>query len=73
MLFDAIITLIERRRNHLRLSMSVSSNTSISILVLKKQSSASAGRQTTGSFSLNEVFNTIGTPVKPRNASMRRW
>jgi hypothetical protein len=30
----------------------------------KKQSSASCGPQTTGSFSLNEVRSTIGTPVK---------
>ena len=34
------------------------------------QSSASSGRQTTGSFSLNEVFSTIGTPVSARNASI---
>jgi hypothetical protein len=31
-----------------------------SILVLKKQSSASCGLQTTGSFSLNEVLSNIG-------------
>lgn len=42
--------------------------TSTSIFVRKKQSSASSGRHTTGSFSLNEVFSTIGTPVKSRNA-----
>jgi hypothetical protein len=32
-------------------------------LVLKKQSNASLGWHTTGSFSLKEVFNKIGTPV----------
>ena len=42
--------------------------TSTSILVRRKQSSASAGRQTTGSFSLKEVLSTIGTPVMPRKA-----
>ena len=42
--------------------------TSTSILVRRKQSSASFGSQTTGSFSLNEVFSTIGTPVRSRKA-----
>jgi hypothetical protein len=39
--------------------------------VRRKQSSASLGWQTTGSFSLNEVLSTIGTPVRTRKASMR--
>jgi hypothetical protein len=38
-------------------------NTRTSILVRRKQSRASSGRQTTGSFSLNDVLSTIGTPV----------
>ena len=38
--------------------------TSISILVRKKQSSASSGLHNTGSFSLNDVFSTIGTPMR---------
>ena len=45
--------------------------TSRSIFVLRKQSSASAGVFTTGSFSLNDVLSTSGTPVRSRNASMR--
>lgn len=48
-----------------------SPKTSTSILVRKKQSSASSGRHTTGSFSLNEVLSTIGTPVSSRNALIR--
>ena len=47
---------------------SQSSTTSTSIRVRRKQSSASSGRQTTGSFSLNEVFSTIGTPVRSPKA-----
>jgi hypothetical protein len=34
-----------------------------SMLVFRKQSIASRGEQTIGSFSLNEVFKTTGTPV----------
>src|SRR5262252_391706 len=34
-----------------------------SILVFRKQSIASRGVQTMGSFSLNDVFSTRGTPV----------
>ena len=37
-----------------------------SIFVLRKQSRASCGLQTTGSFSLNDVLSTIGTPVRAR-------
>ena len=44
--------------------------TSTSIFVLKKQSSASTGRHTTGSFSLKDVLSTIGTPVISRKASI---
>jgi hypothetical protein len=40
--------------------------------VRRKQSNASTGLQTTGSFSLNEVFSTIGTPVRSRKASISR-
>ena len=36
-----------------------------SIRVRKKQSIASSGVHTIGSFSLNDVFNTTGTPVEP--------
>ena len=46
--------------------------TSTSMLVRRKQSSASSGRQTTGSFSLNEVLSTIGTPVSSAKASISR-
>src|SRR5215475_5806038 len=46
-------------------------STSTSILVRRKQSKASSGRHTTGSFSLNDVFSTIGTPVSRENASIR--
>src|SRR5712691_3707110 len=49
-----------------------SPSTSTSIFVRIKQSSASSGRHTTGSFSLKEVFNTMGTPVSELNASIRR-
>lgn len=37
--------------------------TKISISVLKKHSIASIGEFTIGSFSLNDVFNKIGTSV----------
>ena len=39
--------------------------------VRRKQSSASAGRSTIGSFSLNDVFSSIGTPVTRSNP--RYW
>jgi hypothetical protein len=54
-------------------SISMFPNMSTSNLVLKKQSNASAARQMTESFSLNEVFNTIGTHAKSSNVSMERW
>ena len=38
--------------------------TSTSMLVLRKQSSACAGVNTIGSFSLKEVFKSIGTPLR---------
>ena len=47
--------------------------TSTSILVRRKQSSASAGVQTTGSFSLKLVFSTIGTPVWAWKALISAW
>ena len=53
-------------------SISVSPSTSTSILVRRKQSSASSGWHTTGSFSLKVVLSTIGTPVSSRKASIRR-
>ena len=34
------------------------------MLVRRKQSSACAGVNTIGSFSLNEVFSSIGTPLR---------
>ena len=46
--------------------------TSMSILVRRKQSSASSGRQTIGSFSLNDVLSTSGIPVRSRNNSISR-
>ena len=46
--------------------------TSRSIFVRRKQSSACAGVHTTGSFSLNDVLSTIGTPVSRSNALMSR-
>ena len=45
-------------------------STKESIFVRKKQSSASSGRHTTGSFSLKEVFKTIGMPVRSRKNSI---
>ena len=44
-------------------SMKVSPSTSTSIFVRRKQSIASSGLHTTGSFSLKLVLSTIGTPV----------
>jgi len=44
--------------------------TNLSIFVLRKQSNASSGLQTTGSFSLKDVFSTIGTPVRSRKLSI---
>ena len=46
--------------------------TSTSMRVRRKQSSASAGVQTIGSFSLKDVFRTIGTPVRSPKARIRR-
>ena len=54
---------------HWRMSTLLPS-TKTSILVRKKQSSASAGLHTTGSFSLKDVLRTIGTSVSTRNASI---
>jgi hypothetical protein len=48
----------------------VSPITNTSIRVRRKQSSASLGSHTTGSFSLNEVLSTIGTPVSSPKAAM---
>ena len=45
--------------------------TSISILVLKKQSIASEGFSTIGSFSLKLVFNNTGMPVNFSNSQIR--
>jgi hypothetical protein len=42
------------------------------MLVRKKQSSASCGVHTTGSFSLNDVLSTIGTPLASQKASISR-
>src|SRR5208282_1035158 len=46
------------------LSKTKSPRTRTSIRVRRKHSRASCGRQTIGSLSLNEVFKTIGTPVR---------
>ncbi len=56
--------------NDLHRAMNQSPITSTSIFVRRKQSSASSGRQTTGSFSLNDVLSTIGTPLSAQNASI---
>ena len=53
-------------------STTKSPSISKSIRVRRKQSKASSGRQTTGSFSLKEVFSTIGSPVRSRKASISR-
>lgn len=47
--------------------------TSRSMRVRRKQSSASCGVHTIGSFSLNDVFRTIGRPVSRSNASISAW
>ena len=44
--------------------------TNLSIFVLRKQSNASSGLQTTGSFSLKDVLSTIGMPVRSRKISI---
>src|SRR5271166_2493450 len=54
---------IRRPRVPHRRNITTSPMTSASIFVRRKQASASSGRHTTGSFSLNEVLSTIGTPV----------
>src|SRR5437762_147109 len=59
------------RRHYAVLRIIRSPITSRSIFVRRKQSSACPGVFTTGSFSLNDVFNTSGTPVASRNASIR--
>ena len=41
--------------------------------VRRNVSSASAGVITIGSFSSNEVFSTIGTPVSRSNSWISRW
>lgn len=53
------------------LSTTIFSITSISISVLKKQSRASRGEFTIGSFSLKEVFSKMGTPVFFLKASIK--
>src|SRR5690242_16574992 len=53
------------------LEMTIFPSTSTSILVRRKQASASSGLHTTGSFSLNEVLSSMGTPVIFLNASIR--
>src|SRR5262249_28766223 len=53
--------------------MTMFSMTSQSIFVLRKQSSASCGLQTTGSFSLNAVLSTIGPFVRARKLSINLW
>src|SRR3954464_9880751 len=45
--------------------------TSTSMWVRRKQSSASAGRSTIGSFSLKDVFSSMGTPLTRSNALIR--
>ncbi len=74
---QTVMTLIfmqERLRGRSRFrEMKTFPSTSTSIRVRKKQSSASPGSQTTGSFSLNDVFSSIGTPVMSRNAAISRW
>src|SRR5262245_7817089 len=45
--------------------------TRTSMCVRRKQSSASRGRSTMGSFSLNDVLSRIGTPLMRSNALMR--
>lgn len=52
--------------------ISTSPSTSRSMRVRRKQSRAWAGVQTIGSFSLNEVLSTIGTPVRSAKARIRR-
>ena len=47
------------------------SSTSTSILVRRNVSTASSGVQQIGSFSLNEVFSSTGTPVRWPKARMR--
>src|SRR5260370_1421120 len=41
-----------------------------SVFVRRKQSRASCGRHTTGSFSLKEVFRTIGMEVRRQNSEI---
>ena len=69
---DAALTrlAVDGERDHR--SMNVSPRTRTSILVRRKQSMASSGLQTTGSFSLKLVLSTIGTPVRSRKDSIRR-
>ena len=49
----------------------MSPSTSTSMRVRRKQSSASSGLQTTGSFSLKLVLRTTGMPVRASNVLMR--
>src|SRR5207253_6066069 len=48
-----------------------SPSTSTSILVRRNVPAASSGVQQMGSFSLNDVFSSTGTPVARPNASIR--
>src|SRR5437588_4056340 len=48
-------------------------STSTSIVVFWKVSTACSGVITIGSFSLNDVFRTTGTPVSLPNSPIRRW
>src|SRR5262249_16254608 len=58
---DLALLAVDEESDHR--SMKVSPRTSTSILVRRKQSIASSGRHTTGSFSLKLVLSSIGTPV----------
>jgi len=58
---------------HLFLATNIDFISNRSIRVRKKQSNASSGRFTIGSFSLNEVLSTIGTPISASNARLKAW
>src|SRR5213079_1335934 len=62
---DAGRPAVDGERDHR--AIRVSPRTRTSIRVRRKQSMASSGLQTTGSFSLKLVFSTMGTPVMSRN------
>src|SRR5262249_55144662 len=60
----------EKSKNQPVLEITKFPSTRTSIFVRRKQTNASSGLHMNGSFALNEVFSSMGTPVNFLNASI---